>query len=259
MAMLPPPNVTFDLYRGYAAATPYDPPNRPAASQAARGYLRHHHRHGRFGYRIPGQDNAALYWTNVLLVPIGQDVRDGYKSELNPFTPADGDTVMVMDYPVAGTCTAFVVVMVQRKSRGTALDHFRCYLDRARPSYGTVCPDPNAGGGVMVACCPGVGLPGELQVSLSGGTGTCTCLNGQSWQVDWNGVDWSNPYVLCGRDGSWDLTCSGTPAKWTLTSTGCDFVTPAVDAGSCNPLAITWTGVAVLGCCHGNIDITVTP
>jgi hypothetical protein len=114
-------------------------------------------------------------------------------------------------------------------------------------------------GGITTACCPGVGIPGELHITLSNGTGTCACLNGQSWQVAWNGVDWSNPYVLCGRGGSWDLTCSGTPAKWRLTSTGCDFITPAADASSCNPLSITWAGVAVLGCCHGNIDITVTP
>jgi hypothetical protein len=262
MAMLPPPNVTFDLYRQFCVANPYTPPNRPAAFTGLQGYLRHHVRNGRFGYVLAG--NVPIHWTNVLLVPLSEDLRDAYLSELGGSTIADGDTVMVADYPVAGTCTAFVIVLVQRQARGTPRDHFRCYLDRAAPLYGSACPDPTAtdptcAGGVLVPCCPGVGLPGALQITLSNGTGTCTCLNGQSWQVDWNGVDWSNPYVLCGHGGSWDLACTGTPPRWKLTSTGCDFITPAVVAASCNPLSITWAGVSVLGCCNGTIDIAVTP
>lgn len=117
MPLLSPTNLTFDLYRGYTAANPYNPPNRPAASAGIQGILKHHVRCGRFGYRIPGQNNAPIYWTTVLLIPIGQQIRDGYNSELNTFTVSNGNTVMAYDYPNPGDCCAFNVVMVQRKAR----------------------------------------------------------------------------------------------------------------------------------------------
>jgi hypothetical protein len=167
-----PPNVTFDVYRGFSPASPYLPPNTPAALRAQTGYLRQHVRNGRFGRVVGG---VQVWWTTVLEVSLGTDIRSAYNSELDAFNEANGDTVMVHDYPVKGTCTAFVVVMVQRRL-GTAGPYLRCYLDRARPSYTVPCPDPTQVLGAVVPCCPNV-LPAILQAAIiPDQVGSCSCL-----------------------------------------------------------------------------------
>src|SRR4051794_20770110 len=136
-----PPNCTADVYRGFNPSNPYAPPHRPAALTGISGHLRRDAEAGRFGYFAGAAQNAAapLHWTNLLLVPVGTDLRSAYNAELNAFGEANGDTVMVPDYPTPGTCTAFVVVLVQRVGRGSPGDHLRVHLDRARPSYGVAC------------------------------------------------------------------------------------------------------------------------
>jgi hypothetical protein len=218
------------------------------------GILKNHMRNGRFGYVLGG--NVAVWWTNVLLLPVGTDVRSAYNSELNTFSEAGGDTVMVPDYPVPGTCTAFVCVMVQRVSRGSAKDYLRCYLDRAQPSYGSACPDPTLGT-QQTNCCPGVGIPNTLHATLSGGSGGCTCLNGTSFALTWNGTNWAGTYTGCGSGPyTLNLTCQGS--TWTITSSGCIQGKPATSV-SCSPLSLNFAGCNCLGCCSGTVTVTVTP
>jgi hypothetical protein len=194
-------NVTFDVYRGYAPATPYSPPNRPAILAGIGGFLRNHVENGRFGYLIPGQNDVPIYWTNILEVALGTDARDAYDSELNADTIRNGDTIMVADYPVVGACTAFVCVMVQRRNRQNAGDHVRLYLDRAQPQWGQACPDPTQGGGIQTSCCPDA-WPATLYATLANVAG-CDCASGTIALTfnpatgKWTG---SGPFGTCGRN-----------------------------------------------------------
>jgi hypothetical protein len=251
MSLPGPSNVAVDVYRGYNPADPYSPPNQPAALTGVPGVLKNHMRNGRFGYVLGG--NVAIWWTNVLLVAPGTDVRSAYNSELNSFSEANGDTVMVPDYPIAGTCTAFVVVMVQRVSRGTAGDYLRCYLDRAQPNYGHPC----SGGGQSTTCCPGVTIPNTLHATLSGGTGSCTCLNGLSFPLTWTGAGWSGTFNGCGT-GTYPLDLACQSGTWVITSSGCIQGKPATSV-SCSPLSLGFAGCNCFGCCSGTINVTVTP
>jgi hypothetical protein len=149
---LPPPNVTFDVYTGFNPANPYAPPDVPARLCDQQGFLRQHVRNGRFGFVGYGQ---PLHWTTLLLLPLGTDIRDGWDGNTNIYREANGDTILMHDYPVPGTCSAFVVVFVQ--NRGGAL---RCYLDRAQPNYREPCPP-----------CPGIGAGGGGGGSGGGGGG----------------------------------------------------------------------------------------
>ncbi len=127
-------NVLVDIYRGFNAANPYNPPQQPAAASGVAGLLRPHVRNGRFGYNA-----IALHWTTLLVLPTGADIRSAYNSQLNSFNSANADTVIIPDYPIPGRCTAFLVVLVQRTGRGTADDQLFCYLDRCQPA--DTCPD----------------------------------------------------------------------------------------------------------------------
>jgi hypothetical protein len=221
VAGLPKTNVTFDVYRGFNAANPYSPPNRPAALKAVSGYLQHHVRNGRFGY-VPSGD-VAVHWTNVLLVPVGTDVRSAYNAELNAFAEAGGDTIMVADYPVPGTCCAFVAVMVQRRGRGTPGDHLRVYLDRAAPQYGQACPDPNATGTTSgCSLCAAAPLNWSLTVSGIGQAGTSYCpagdcakLNGTFTLKYRGGCNWTTDPFACGNP-CWQLQYDSLRSLWRL-------------------------------------------
>lgn len=250
MSLLAPTNVSADVYRGYNPANPYSPPTQPAVLTGVAGILKNHMRNGRFGYVLGG--NVAVWWTNVLLVALGTDIRSAYDSELNAYAEANGDTIMVADYPTPGTCTAFVCVMVQRVSRGTGGDYLRCYLDRARPLYGNGCP-----GGQATACCPGVTVPNTLHATLSGGSGGCTCLNGLSIPLTWNGSGWAGTYSGCGT-GPYPLNLACLGGNWAITSSGCIQGKPATSV-SCSPLSLGFAGCNCFGCCTGTVTVTVTP
>jgi hypothetical protein len=135
-------NCAFDVYRGFNAKDPYAPPNRPAALVDVPGNLRQHVRNGRFGVYLAPNDSEPLCWTTILNMPTGTDLRDQYNSQLVAPVISAGDTVMMTDYPIDGTCCAFLVVFVQERSRGTANSYLRVYLDRCQPTYGTVCINP---------------------------------------------------------------------------------------------------------------------
>jgi hypothetical protein len=264
MALPSSTNVTFDLYRGFNASNPYAPPNRPAAAAGLRGVLKHHVRAGRFGYFAGGVTAGAgtpLHWTNVLLVPLGTDVRSAYNAELNVWTPANADTVMVADYPVKGTCTAFLVVLVQRVDRGLATDHQRVYLDRAQPQAPGPCPNPAASGGgtVSVPCCPGL-MPATLYYTIAGGDNNCAL---GSLPLVWNGTQWvgSAPGYV---DGCGD-PMPRTVTLFCDTGTGNFFVNDDVfggtpqATGTCSPVVhLTGTIPFSGACCTNPENFTVT-
>jgi hypothetical protein len=219
MALSIAANVTFDVYRGYNSADPYAPPNRPAVLPGQKGFLRQHVRNGRFGFTPAG--SQALHWTTILDLDPTLDVRSAWNSEQNTFHEAQGDTVMVFDYPTLGTCCAFCVVMVQLRAARTPRPYLRAYLDRARPLYGTNCnalvvprllrrrrslapagrppwrklragkdkppPPPPSGDRVSIPCCPGGQLaPKTIVGRISGTSGGSACLQGAQFNLDYH-------------------------------------------------------------------------
>jgi hypothetical protein len=265
------PNVSFDVYRGYNPANPYAPPNLPAALAAQRGRLRQHVRNGRFGYTPAGAQ--PIHWTTILDVRAGTDVRSAYNAQLNTFTAAAGDTVMVYDYPVPGTCCAFCVVMVQLRGAGTGSAYLRCYLDRARPSYGVTCPDPSSTGTrVNLSCCPaGQTAPIAVVGRISITTGGSTCLQGAQFilnyfaNVDGNGnpgYSGNAPVANCPSDigATFLLVCSAGLGSWDcLQSCGVNWsaIGGNLVNAPCNPLAMTFT-TTNNGCYGGGLTITFT-
>lgn len=247
-------NCTFDVYRGYNPANPYSPPTRPAALTGMTGVLRHHVRNGRFGWQIPGANppNVALHWTNTLEVPLGTDIRGAYNAELNTFPEANGDTVMIADYPRPGCCTAFAVVMVQRRNRGDSMDHLRIYLDRARPLYGQGCPDPTEDN-----CC---GLSdGTLYATITD-LGGCGCMAG-SWPIDGGpSGGWSDRanFACGGNRLAMALTC-GSEWVFTFACSGEAIYDAAIPQSvNCDPFQLVFAAVPVTLCCSGSITVTIT-
>jgi hypothetical protein len=139
MALPLPVNCTFDVYRHYDGAHLYPPADNPRYAGLS-GHLRHHVKNGRFGYQA-----LNLHWTHVLHVAPSTDIRSAYDCQLDPARDnGRADVVLVKDYPFVGWCTAFYVVLIVRKDRGTANDQLMCYLDRfgpQMPCFSTgVCP-----------------------------------------------------------------------------------------------------------------------
>jgi hypothetical protein len=263
MAFPYPTNCAFDVYRGFNPADPYDPPNRPAALKGVKGHLRHHARGGRFGRFGGAAENARakLWWTNVLLLPVGTDVRSAYDTGLNAFAEANGDTLLVADYPTPGTCTAFLVVLVQRRARGTGGEHLRVYLDRARPSYGVACIDPD---GVPTACCANP-VPRTLHATFSG---TCACFSGLSVALTWEDANhlWqTDSFPACdGVFGNQFLQLSCAGGTWFLARGNdiCWQPHSAPDAViSCDPLHLQWTfdvgSYSGDGCCAAGTQVVL--
>jgi hypothetical protein len=255
---LPGLNVVCDVYRGFNPQDPYAPPNTPAAVIGLQGFLRHHLRNGRFGYVPAGAQ--PVYWTHVLAVPVGTDVRSAWNSEQNAFNEAQGDTVLVHDYPAAGTCCAFVCVMVQERSRGQAGPYLRCYLDRARPSYGAACPDPTLGP-ITNTCCPGVNFPQTIHATLHNVVG-CPLLDGVSLALPWNPFArlWSGTTTVFGNQQiNIGLAC--TNGQWAPAGNVCGApmanVLPL--SQSCTPFALTYSfQVFNSGCCGSPATMRLT-
>lgn len=122
--------------------------------------------------------------------------------------------------------------------------------------------------GASVPCCPDVTVPLTLKATFTGGTGSCTCMNGDS-------VTLTNPLAGQLWNGTYVSSCAGTSSvglgcnqnvdgtwSWTITSSGfgCIF-SSLVPMGSvnCSPFDITLTDVDVVGCCTGKINIHITP
>ncbi|MFN4259770.1 MAG: hypothetical protein ACK4RK_10765 [Gemmataceae bacterium] len=119
-------NCTVHIYRGFDAVQPYPSPAVDSVLMV-RGHLCPEMPRGRQG------QGQYLYWTHVLILPDGTDVRSSYDSQLNAHDVSTADTVLLFDYPIIGWKTAFLVVMVQRVRDFGPGSYLRVYLDRIRP------------------------------------------------------------------------------------------------------------------------------
>jgi hypothetical protein len=254
------PNCTFDVYRGFNAANPYAPPNIPAALISVPGYVRQHVRNGRFGVYLAPNDSNPLYWTTILNMPLGSDLRDPYNSQLVAPVIKTGDTVIMYDYPIKGTCTAFLVVFVQERSRGTPNSYLRVYLDRCRPTYGTTCPNP--AGGVATQCCPSNNLPTTLFATITDTGGGCSCYAG-TWTLTWTGSGWAaTPPISCGSPYTLTLLTGCLDEEWFFEMYCGEFALLQLIASgttpdyTCSPFLATYnlTTMAWGDCCTDNDD-----
>ncbi len=182
------PNVSVDIYRTFNKNDPLAvTKGQPAVSQA-QGVLRHHMEAGRFGF------NQQIFWTNLLYLPVGTDVRSAWNSFLNPVLSANADTVVIDDYPISGTTTAFYVVMVQLASRGN--DAFlKVFLDKA--------------GMRVLNCCPNIDFTKTLRVVITD-SNQCLCLNGVTFPIAPNTQKgrWEGYFSACGpQDNFFWLQC----------------------------------------------------
>ncbi len=122
-----PPNVAVDIFRTANPSSPY-PSGSPAVSGVT-GYLKPIVESGRFGTAL------WLHWTHELFLPTGTDIRDAYNSQLDPSrNNTIADTVIVYDSTTAGVKTAYYVVFVEYRNRGTAGAYLLAYLDRFQPN-----------------------------------------------------------------------------------------------------------------------------
>jgi hypothetical protein len=117
VASLPvPANTTCDIYRSASAP--------PAAPDVA----------GVSCYLAPkGQSTLTTpYYTHVLLVPQGTDLRDDYVA--GDFTGVNGgDHVWIPDK----NGTRFDVILVRRVGRGTSVDHLMALVKRSSEPWPT--------------------------------------------------------------------------------------------------------------------------
>ena len=219
MSLLLPVNAVVDVYRGFNAANPYPGSGSTPAVEEARGHLKQHVRHGRFGSAV------GLKWTTVLYLPPGIDVRSAYDSQLNAWTPANADTVVLADYPIPGWCTAFLVVLVQRLRRGTSAECLRVCLDRLQPRQG---------GCVRLGCCPD-GLPATLYATIPIGTG-CPCLDGTAIPLvyDADNDSWIGNQAVCnGENFGVVFQCGGASCLNATLSVSFE------DHGDVGPVSVT--------------------
>lgn len=75
-------------------------------------------------------DSGSFRFTHIMLVSLSVDIRDAYTLGSVGF---NADAVYVPDK----NGTKFNVVFVERKLRGTSLDHKKVYLSRQTPTYPT--------------------------------------------------------------------------------------------------------------------------
>ena len=79
-------------------------------------------------------NSIAKSWTHYLVVNSSVDIRDGYAGSTNAWQYANADTVYI---PTGGS-TAYVVVFVEVRGKGTPGEHKRVYLDRQAPNWPTL-------------------------------------------------------------------------------------------------------------------------
>jgi hypothetical protein len=117
-----PANTTCDIYR-----VGNSPPSAPDVA-GVKCFLvpkfsaGHHARWG---------GTAPYNYTHILYVDYTTDIRDAYNAGA---IPATMDTVYIPDKT---SKTSWLVVFVERVSRGTGLDHKRVYLRRQGPAWPT--------------------------------------------------------------------------------------------------------------------------
>ena len=86
------------------------------------------------GHDAAIQTSTILRWTHLAYVGPTVDIRDAYSPSApgNDALGSAADTLYVPSYSafVGGTGTAFSVIIVARRGRGTASDHKRAFLQR---------------------------------------------------------------------------------------------------------------------------------
>lgn len=118
-----------------------------------------------------------------------------------------------------------------------------------------------ADGTITTTCCTTV--PVRLYAHLSGGTGTCTSLNGTVVPIDYTGLPltpvWEGSFSI----GS-TLSLSCVFGSWSISASSnaiigsCSWVTTNSTSMDCNrPIQIFFDNVLASTCCTGTIDITI--
>lgn len=120
--------------------------------------------------------------------------------------------------------------------------------------------DCTGGGGVNTDCCA-TEVPLTLTMTLTNKTGTCTCF-ADSITLTWDGTKWATTASSghsCGG-GSIDQTflCDPGSGNFKLSATICGIISSTPLATSCDPFEVYYSGVSVLGCCSGTVDVTIT-
>jgi hypothetical protein len=130
------------------------------------------------------------------------------------------------------------------------------------------CGSGGGGGGTTtVPCCPNA-LPTTLYATYSNGTGSCTCLNGLTVVLQWDGTAWTGTYQGCGSGVTTTvkLQCSvqAFGPLWAVLQSapsppGCLSPGGQVTTYTCNPPSFPFTFSGETGCCQGSYEVTVTP
>jgi len=248
-----PINVKLDIYRNFSATSPYPSTATPPVASGVRGHLTPNVIQGKFGY------NARPQWTHTLYVPADTDIRSAYDTQLNAWLVSAGDTITVKDYPRAGFCTAFLVVMVQLYKRDEARECLRVYLDRLRPRQGDC---------QVTGCCPEP-LPNVIHATVLDTAG-CPCIDGEVVELNYQPVthSWEGFKDVCGGPHTITLgfSCGLTNCtQATLTGSfgGYNFPSATVDPGcSCNPLQMSFSGIRFNAfaavCANATVQIVIT-
>jgi len=105
-----------------------------------------------------------------------------------------------------------------------------------------------------IVCCGIAPTPTVFHVSLSGGTGSCTCLDGVAFDITWTGLDWSGVFTACGvSQTNFSLTSDCVLHM----SGGCVIFNNTCFVVSCSPIVLTSNVVFPLSCCTGSITVTI--
>ncbi len=122
--------------------------------------------------------------------------------------------------------------------------------------------------GETTLCCAGTPVPDTLHVTLSDATGTCSCLNGGTFDITydvgnsrWHGTSGS----LCSNTLEMIFYCDGLdPLHWVgnISTVGCmfdDSISQLASDVTCNPFHFEDTAtMALCQACSGTIKITIT-
>ena len=117
-------STTCDIYRGNPPPNNATPAATDVPCQLVASYLS--------GSRA--LNNNLKTWTHYIVLNSNVDIRDGYQGSTQVWQYQNADTIHI---PSGGT-TAYAVVFVEVRGRGTVGEHKRVYLDRQGPSWPAV-------------------------------------------------------------------------------------------------------------------------
>lgn len=112
--------------------------------------------------------------------------------------------------------------------------------------------------GITNACCGSTAVPNTLTWVFSGASVGCTCLNGVTVTITWDGTNWTGSATICGATRTVSLACTG--GVWTVTFADC-VMGSNVPVVVCSPFQLNFTGLAIGSpCCStaGTVDVTIT-